>query len=308
MALGSRHATTNSSWKVSSPLPHTLDRRELTLPPPPPTPAPHPPSHHPAVGTSDFDNMHQQLFLDKSWSGLAVEPLPELFAVLPRRPGLLRENAALGCGAGVRELSMLGVNRANQQAFGLPRWTLGTGTVVPDMQNRASHQLVYGDDWWDALVRTNVTCRSWADIAAKHGIRATRFIASKGAEEPGGPHFNIDVLKVDAEFADVLVLNEVLDWFGAAERALLGVADGGARAQRVVYPSQVVFEIFNEREGMSETLRARFLAQNVLLGRFYELGYECKFMDVSDVQCLLCSDSSVKCKGPPPPRVPLARR
>ena len=51
------------------------------------------------IGTSDFGTLHQQLYADPRWEGVAVEPLPELLHALPSRPGLFKENAAFGCGA-----------------------------------------------------------------------------------------------------------------------------------------------------------------------------------------------------------------
>ena len=49
------------------------------------------------IGTSDFGTLHQQLYAEPEWDGVAVEPLPELLGALPSRPGLFKENAAFGC-------------------------------------------------------------------------------------------------------------------------------------------------------------------------------------------------------------------
>ena len=49
------------------------------------------------IGTSDFGTLHQQLYLEPEWEGVAVEPLHELLSALPSRPGLYKENAAFGC-------------------------------------------------------------------------------------------------------------------------------------------------------------------------------------------------------------------
>jgi hypothetical protein len=237
------------------------------------------------IGSSDFGNLHQQLFLNTSWSGLAVEPMHELVSVLPHRPGLFKEQAALGCGAGVESLSMLGVTRANQQAFGLPRWSLGTGSVVSDVHEQAAYENIYGEDWWAAVVRTEVRCLSWADLAAKNNIHATCPVALPvDADDPSAPYFNVNLLKVDAEYVDVLVLNELMDWLELAER-------GRSEDEVTVYPSHITFEIFRDTEGLSDALRERYLMQDPLFDRLHLLGYECATEGKSDVQCLRCTDT-----------------
>mmetsp|Transcript_70525 Transcript_70525/g.138654 ORF Transcript_70525/g.138654 Transcript_70525/m.138654 type:complete len:523 (-) Transcript_70525:104-1672(-) len=52
------------------------------------------------IGTSDFGTLHQQLFLDARWGGLAVEPMQDLLERLPTRGGLYKHQAALQCGSG----------------------------------------------------------------------------------------------------------------------------------------------------------------------------------------------------------------
>jgi FkbM family methyltransferase len=120
---------------------------------------------------------------DHGWSGLLIEPLPDLFAELQRnyagQPGLTFLNAAVDAVAGSRTLHRL------RPGLAVPDWAHGLPTF-----DRARLQKTAGELGLpaDAIIAQEVPTIAWAGVLAAFG---------------NGP---CDVLVVDAEAHDIPIL------------------------------------------------------------------------------------------------------
>ncbi len=130
------------------------------------------------------------------WSGLILEPLPDLFAALTANyanaPQVILVNAALMDTDGTQQITR--VTRAAAQSGAVPDWAEGLGSFHP---NRNALGGVGIDATLHATllqhtVRETVACLTLRSLARQHGL--TR----------------IDLLQIDAEGCELNILRQVI--------------------------------------------------------------------------------------------------
>ena len=215
------------------------------------------------IGTSDFGTLHQQLYTEPEWEGVAVEPLPALLDSLPSRPGLFKENGAFGCGAAAarsghthddESIVLYALDRASVERLGLPHWALGTGSLSLELARHTAKN----SDWSDALREFVVPCLSWAELAKMYGLPGQQ-------QDQQGTRVRVDVIKIDAEGLDFDIVDEILEWHEQH------------RLQRERWPGQICFEALRRSGEQWESTMARLKAA----------GYECSPMGIQDIDCVL---------------------
>ncbi len=130
------------------------------------------------------------------WSGVILEPLPDLFAALTANyadaPQVMLVNAALMQTDGTREMTR--VSRAASSSGKVPDWAEGLGSFHPE--RNALGGVGVDADLHMALmqhsVREAVSCLTLASVAERCGLK------------------RIDLLQVDAEGCELNVLRQVL--------------------------------------------------------------------------------------------------
>ena len=198
------------------------------------------------IGTSDFGTLHQQLFKDPAWGGLAVEPMEDLLSRLPTRGGLYKENAAMGCpAASGATATMRRVDPAKLQ-YRAEHHELGTATLVdPNGHNDNEEGEQQQQQQQQFPVEyLSVRCMTWNAIAARHGLTtldgaylAREFDSAGTADRrrlvldkfPGQQR--IFVIKVDAEGSDAVILHEIIDWYEEAEQAIVEATTGKKKGE-----------------------------------------------------------------------------
>jgi FkbM family methyltransferase len=143
------------------------------------------------IGAMDgmrFDPLYP-LIARHAWTGLLVEPMPDLFAELLEtyrdRSGLTFENVAIAEVEGER--AMFRILPRTIAERGLPAWAIGISSLYPD------RNALGWDDLAPHVVRQPVRCLTLAALLDRHEID------------------RIDVLQIDAAGADLMIL-EQLDW------------------------------------------------------------------------------------------------
>lgn len=149
------------------------------------------------IGAMDgvsFDPIHH-LVAELGWSGLLVEPLPDLFEKLRRhyadQSGMLFENCAVAERTGTVDLFRIRpevVDRGD-----LPEWAHGVSSMFRDRNVLGGHK-ASEDDW--AVIRQETVIQPVAsitmnDLLEKHAID------------------HVDLLQIDTEGADWVVLKQV---------------------------------------------------------------------------------------------------
>ena len=241
------------------------------------------------IGTSDFGTLHHQLFLDTAWSGIAVEPVVELLAALPSRPGLFKENAALGCANDATTTIIHRINRTMQRKLNLPHWVLGTGSLDSELSSSYKKQF---PGYEQALSSATVPCMTWKALAEKWQFSRYR-VGGGGNSENNAHHTHhhshvIDVVKIDAEGMDLDIVSSMLDWYQYDEAAVVDKVDGSSgsthhKMDLVGYPRQLVFEAAHQ------SVAGMTLAS--VLVRLDLVGYKCT-KKRQDLECQLLPHST----------------
>lgn len=149
------------------------------------------------IGAMDgvsFDPIHP-LVTDLGWSGLLVEPLPDLFERLQTTyegvSGLMFENCAVADHTGSVDLFRIPpevVERGD-----LPEWADGVSSLFNDRNVLGGHK-ASAEDWaviQRERVAQSVRCMTLTDLLERHAID------------------HIDLLQIDTEGADWMVLRQV---------------------------------------------------------------------------------------------------
>ena len=235
------------------------------------------------IGTSDFGTLHQQLFRDSIWGGLAVEPVAYLLDRLPTRGGLYKENAAMGCTvatdsreANPKTVRMKTVNA--EHMVGSPeRHLLGESRIV------SAHEEATEEGIYDYI---DVSCITMEELAAKHGLTPyyRTFLKQKNisSDELGGENINqkISLIKIDAEGSDLEILNGILDWYDKAELSLIAAAKRkneffSSVKEGVAWPVRIRFEVAHFDSPATETGTGRDVLGRVM-SRLMNNGYACQ--------------------------------
>ena len=164
------------------------------------------------IGTSDFGTLHQQLFRDPTWGGLAVEPMEYLLRRLPTRGGLYKENSAIGCAASSGGSATMRRVAPWEKAF--EREYFGMAKLLDgDLSRDEWVKSRYTDEKVKlSTIDVAVRCMRWQAITSKHGLTAFN-IKSLAREEVDIPGLTLNlkhsgqtitVVKIDAEGAGTL--------------------------------------------------------------------------------------------------------
>jgi FkbM family methyltransferase len=141
-----------------------------------------------AMDGTRFDPLYP-LILRHGWTGLLVEPLPDLFAELLEtyraRSGLVFENVAVAETEGERTMFRILPRTIADKA--LPDWAVGISSLFPDKNALGWSDLA------PHVVEERVRCLDLPALLAKHRID------------------RIDVFQIDAAGADLMILAQ-LDW------------------------------------------------------------------------------------------------
>ncbi len=129
------------------------------------------------VGAMDgvnHDPMYRHIMANPSWSGLLVEPLPDMFAKLKanyaKRKNLAFENVAITETDGTAEIARIPAEKVGSEA---PAWADGISTLKP-----SQHILGQNPALSRHMVTEAITTMTMASLLKKHGITHIDLYAS----------------------------------------------------------------------------------------------------------------------------------
>jgi FkbM family methyltransferase len=122
------------------------------------------------VGAMDgvsHDALHPHIIANPDWSGILVEPLPDMFAMLKEtykgRKNLKFEKAAITSRNGHRQITRIPLEKSNRV---LPFWTDGIATLRPD-----THIIHRYDYLKPHAVKESIRTITFKKLVDKHGIK-----------------------------------------------------------------------------------------------------------------------------------------
>lgn len=142
------------------------------------------------IGAMDgiaHDTLHQHIVQNPGWSGVLVEPLPDMFARLRQtysdNPSLQFENAAITEADGAATITRIPASKVGREC---PDWADGISTLKPD-----SHIISRYQNLKQHAVQQQVQTITFAALAKKHRITT------------------IDLLQIDTEGYDKEIFDQI---------------------------------------------------------------------------------------------------
>lgn len=140
-----------------------------------------------AMDGINHDALHKHIVAHPDWSGLLVEPLPDMFAKLTaayaEHSNLLFENVAITEADGTAEIARIPASKVNAEA---PAWADGISTLRP-----SEHIISQYDGLREHMVSEQITTMTFASLAQKHHIT------------------HIDLYQSDTEGYDKVIFDQV---------------------------------------------------------------------------------------------------
>ncbi len=142
------------------------------------------------VGAMDgvnHDKLHKHIIRNANWSGLLVEPLPDMFEKLLEnfagRENLSFENSAVTSQEGVSDITRIPAENVNQEC---PPWADGISTLRPEI-----HIISQQDELIAHAVTQPVNTTRFETLVQKYGLT------------------EIDLLQIDAEGYDKVIFDQI---------------------------------------------------------------------------------------------------